>query len=47
MVEYVMKFPPDWDEITCISYLQRKIILLSMAYYMEDYSAVSDYEYDT
>ena len=41
-----MIFPKHWDELTCISHLQRKIILLSIAYYEFDYSPMSDYDYD-
>ena len=41
-----MIFPQHWDELTCISHLQRKIILLSIAYYEFDYSPMSDYAYD-
>jgi hypothetical protein len=39
-------FPKHWDEVTCISYLQRKILLLSIAYYEYDASPMSDYDYD-
>ena len=41
-----MIFPKHWDELTCIGHLQRKIILLSIAYYEFDYSPMSDYDYD-
>lgn len=41
-----MIFPKHWDELTCISHLQRKIILLSIAYYEFDCSPMSDYDYD-
>lgn len=42
-----MIFPKHWDELTCINHLQRKIILLSIAYYEFDYSPLSDYTYDS
>lgn len=41
-----MTFPEDWSEVDCISHLQRKIILCSIAYYEFDFSPVSDYVYD-
>lgn len=42
----IFKMPEDWDELTCINHLQRKIILLSIAYYEFDYSPISDSDYD-
>lgn len=42
----MQKFPDDWDLKTRINYLQRKIILNSIAYYMLDTSLLSDREYD-
>jgi hypothetical protein len=39
-------FPKHWDELTCINYLQRKILLCSIAYYEYDASPLSDYDYD-
>lgn len=39
-------FPRRWDKITCINYLQRKIILNAIAYYELDTSPLSDKEYD-
>jgi hypothetical protein len=39
-------FPKHWDEITRISYLQRKILLCSIAYYEYNASPMSDHEYD-
>lgn len=41
-----MIFPDHWDELACISHLQRRIILYSIAYYEFDCSPISDYEYD-
>lgn len=41
------KFPEDWDLKTRINYLQRKIILNSIAYYEFDMSPLSDYFYDS
>ena len=42
----MQKFPRRWDKITCINYLQRKIILNAIAYYELDTSPLSDREYD-
>ena len=42
----MQKFPRRWDKITCINYLQRKIILNAIAYYELDSSPLSDKEYD-
>ena len=42
----MQKFPRRWDKITCINYLQRKIILNAIAYYELDTSPLSDKEYD-
>lgn len=39
-------FPNDWDLITKINYLQRKIILNSILYYEFDMSRLSDHFYD-
>ena len=39
-------FPRRWDKITCINYLQRKVILNAIAYYELDTSPLSDKEYD-
>ena len=39
-------FPDDWDLKTKIEYLQRKIILCSIAYYMLSESIISDKAYD-
>lgn len=39
-------FPEEWDKKTRIEYLQRKIILNSIAYYMFDRSPLSDRSYD-
>ena len=41
-----MNFPSTWDEITCISHLQRKILYYSILYYDFDISLISDHEYD-
>lgn len=41
-----MTFPPDWDEVTCVSHMQRKILLCSIAYYEFDESPVDDFTYD-
>lgn len=42
----MQKFPSDWDLLTKINYLQRKIILNSIAYYMFDTNFLSDRFYD-
>lgn len=42
----MQRFPRRWDKITCINFLQRKIILNSIAYYELDSSILSDKEYD-
>lgn len=42
----MQKFPRRWDKVTCINYLQRKIILNAIAYYELDTSPLSDREYD-
>lgn len=41
-----MSFPDDWDEVTCISHLQRKILYYSILYYEYDISLIDDQEYD-
>lgn len=40
------QFPEHWDVLTCVNYLQRKIIILSISYYEFDFSPVSDQQYD-
>ena len=42
----MQRFPRRWDKITCINFLQRKIILNAMAYYELDSPKLSDREYD-
>lgn len=42
----MQRFPRRWDKITCINYLQRKIILNSIAYYELNTSKLTDKEYD-
>lgn len=42
----MQRFPRGWDKITCINYLQRKIILNSIAYYELNTSKLTDREYD-
>lgn len=41
-----MIFPKIWDELTCINYLQRKIIITSIIYYEMDNNMMSDRDYD-
>ena len=42
----MQRFPRRWDKITCINFLQRKIILNAIAYYELDSPRLSDLEYD-
>ena len=42
----MQRFPRRWDKITCIDFLQRKIILNCIAYYELNTNKLSDKEYD-
>ena len=42
----MQKFPRRWDKITCINFLQRKIILNAIAYYELNTNKLSDKQYD-
>ena len=42
----MQRFPRRWDKITCINFLQRKIIINSIAYYELDQPYLTDKEYD-
>ena len=42
----MQRFPRRWDKITCIDFLQRKIILNAIAYYELDSPRLYDREYD-
>lgn len=42
----MIKFPRRWDKITCINYLQRRIIVASILYYQMDWSPISDKTYE-
>ena len=42
----MQKFPRRWSKVTCINYLQRKIILNSIMYYEYDVSRLSDEFFD-
>lgn len=42
----MQKFPEHWDLKTKIEFLQRKVILNSIAYYVFDTNFLSDKEYD-
>ena len=42
----MQKFPRRWDKITCINYLQRKIILNAIAYYELNTNRLTDKQYD-
>ena len=35
-----------WDDVEKVSYLQRRVLVYSMAYYKQDTNIVSDMEYD-
>ena len=39
-------FPEDWDLKTKIEFLQRKVILNSIAYYEHNTNFISDHEFD-
>ena len=41
-----MIFPSDWDDVTRISHMQRKILMCSVAYYEFDESPTDDFTYD-
>lgn len=46
-LEVVMqKFNETWTDLEKINFLERKIILLSIAYYEHNLSPISDHEYD-
>lgn len=45
-VSKLQKFPRSWDKVTCINFLQRKVILNCIAYYKLNTNALSDREYD-
>ena len=42
----MQKFPRRWNKITCINFLQRKIILNAIAYYELNTSRLTDKQYD-
>lgn len=42
----MQRFPRRWDKITCIDFLQRKIIVNCIAYYELNTNKLSDKEYD-
>lgn len=42
----MQEFPPDWTTLDKIDFLQRKILLNSVAYYRYDINFLSDYFYD-
>ena len=43
----MQKFPKNWDKITCINFLQRKIILNAIAYYDYNKSFLTDSYFDS
>ena len=42
----MQKFPRRWNKLDCVNFLQRKIILNTIAYYELDSPKLSDREYD-
>ena len=42
----MQKFPRRWDKLTCINFLQRKIIINCILYYELNENKLSDKEYD-
>ena len=42
----MQRFPRRWYKITCINFLQRKIILNAIAYYELNTNKLSDKQYD-
>lgn len=42
----MLKFPKDWELIDKIDFLQRKIILNSIMYYVYNTNYISDHHYD-
>lgn len=42
----MQRFPRRWDKITCVNYLQRKIILNCIAYYELNTNRLTDKQYD-
>ena len=42
----MQQFPDAWSTLTKIDFLQRKIIVNSVAYYQYDESPLTDYAYD-
>ena len=42
----MQRFPRRWDKITCINFLQRKIILNCIAYYQLNTNNLTDKEHD-
>lgn len=46
MGDVMQKFPRRWDDLTCVNFLQRKIILNCIAYYELNTSILTDKEFD-
>ena len=42
----MQKFPRRWNKLDCFNFLQRKIIINSIAYYELDNPVLSDKQYD-
>lgn len=42
----MQKFPRRWTKLDCVNFLQRKIIINSIAYYELDNPVLSDKQYD-
>jgi len=47
MVSYkLFNLPEEWDNATKLSFLQRRVIVYSIQYYMMDATVISDQQYD-
>ena len=42
----MQRFPRRWNKLDCVNFLQRKIIINSIAYYELDNPVLSDKQYD-
>lgn len=42
----MQRFPRRWDKITCVDYLQRKLILNALTYYEFNTSIISNDDYN-
>lgn len=47
MVSYkLFNLPEEWDNVTKLSFLQRRVIVYSIQYYMMNATVISDQQYD-